>query len=55
MAAKRDRKVLNITMDQRVLKEMRAHCDRERLTYSGYIEDLVIADLAKEKTLKTPK
>lgn len=49
MTAKRNRQVLNITMAPDILKSMRVHCDMENLTYSGYIEDLVAADL-KEKS-----
>jgi len=43
--AKRHRTVINITMDPDILRDMRKHCDRNELTYSGYIEDLVLADL----------
>jgi len=41
----RTRTAMTITLDPVVLRELRAWCDKSILTYSGYIEDLVAADL----------
>jgi len=45
---KRHRTVINITMDPDILADMRKHCDKGNLTYSGFIQDAVEAHL-KEK------
>jgi len=45
---KRNRTVINITMDPDILAAMRKHCDKGNLTYSGFIQDAVEAHL-KEK------
>lgn len=45
MKAKRTRTTINITMDPEILAAMRKHCDRNSLTYSGFIQDAVEAYL----------
>lgn len=46
---KRHRTVINITMDPDILADMRKHCDRNELTYSGFIQDAVELLLLREK------
>ena len=48
---KRHRTVINITMDPDILADMRKHCDRNELTYSGFIQDAVEAYLKGEKNV----
>ena len=49
MTQKRNRTPFQVTMDPAVLKDLRKHCLNHGLTQSGYIEELVLADLKKEK------
>ena len=45
----RHRTMISMTMDPEVLRSLRDHVTAEQITLSGFIEDLVIAALEREK------
>jgi predicted CDP-diglyceride synthetase/phosphatidate cytidylyltransferase len=45
----RHRTMISMTMDPEVLRSLRDHVAAEQITLSGFIEDLVIAALKREK------